>query len=198
MSTNLFHDVAARNGFTWANEPERWSYTADGGLYVEAPAKADYYQDPAGKHIVSSAPFLRLQAGVAFELTTRLGAAMKDQYDSGCLMLLADDRNWAKLCFEHNGRYPTIVSVVTQNGVSDDCNSMRVDVEKPYLRITRTNACIAFHYSEDGEAWEQVRYFGMQLPVNVHAGVVAQSPQGTGCAVTFDFLTLTESELARS
>ncbi|MBM7566904.1 DUF1349 domain-containing protein [Paenibacillus sacheonensis] len=192
MRNNIFIAEANRQSFTWDNEPERWSYTEDGGLFVLAPAKADYYQDPAGKHIVSSAPFLHRPAGSSFELTTRLGAEMKHQYDSGCLMVLADDRNWAKLCFEHNGRYATIVSVVTQDGVSDDCNSMRVDIDKPYLRIARAGACITFHYSLDGERWEQVRYFGMKLPDACRVGVVAQSPQGTGCAVEFDFLTLTE------
>ncbi|QHW33267.1 DUF1349 domain-containing protein [Paenibacillus rhizovicinus] len=194
MQTNLFGNEAAKREFHWANEPEQWSYTEEGGLFVAAPAKADYYQDPAGKHIVSSAPFLRRQAGDSFELTTRLSAAMADKYDSGCLMVLGDDRNWAKLCFEHNGRYATIVSVVTQNGVSDDCNSMRVDVEKPYLRIARAGHCFTLSYSADGEEWEQVRYFGMQLPAFCQVGVVAQSPQGSGCAVTFDFLTLTEPE----
>lgn len=46
-------------------------------------------------------------------------------------MLMADDNNWAKLCFEFNGEYATIVSVVTKNGSSDDCNSERVMVETP-------------------------------------------------------------------
>ncbi|NBD27628.1 DUF1349 domain-containing protein [Paenibacillus glycinis] len=190
MTTNLFSE-SARHALTWTNEPERWTYADDGGLLMQAPPKADYYQDPAGKHIAGSAPFLRLPAGDSFALATRVSAEMKHRYDSGCLMVLADDRNWAKLCFEHNGRYPTIVSVVTKDGSSDDCNSERVDVEKPYLRVTRAAACISFHYSTNGEDWELIRYFGMRLPAECQAGVVAQSPQGTGCAVAFDFLTLT-------
>lgn len=187
-------DNAGAIELSWSNEPANWSYTDQGGLQVEAPAKADYYQDPAGKHIVSSAPFLHVTAGSSFELTTRLTVEMKDKYDSGCLMLMADDRNWAKLCFEYNGRYPTIVSVVTIDGISDDCNSERVHVEKPYLRIVRQGNCMTFFYSADGEAWEQIRYFGMKLPDECLAGVVAQSPQGTGCLVHYEFLTLTTPE----
>ncbi|REE70545.1 hypothetical protein A8990_12930 [Paenibacillus taihuensis] len=182
--------TASAHACRWTNEPANWSYTEQGGLHVEAPANSDYYQDPAGKHIVSSAPFLHFTAGSSFELTTRLTVEMKHKYDSGCLMLMADDRNWAKLCFEFNGRYPTIVSVVTIDGVSDDCNSERVEVEKPYLRIVRQGNCITFFYSADGEVWEQIRYFGMKLPDECLAGVVSQSPQGTGCTVQYESLTI--------
>ncbi|SEM56644.1 DUF1349 domain-containing protein [Paenibacillus sp. OV219] len=187
---NVFSSANA-HALSWINEPADWTCTEQEGLLVEAPANADYYQDPAGKHMVSSAPFLQLTASSSFELTTRLSVQMKHKYDSGCLMVMADDRNWAKLCFEYNGRYPTIVSVVTIDGVSDDCNSERVDVEKPFLRIVRQANCMTFSYSADGEVWEQIRYFGMKLQDECRAGVVAQSPQGTGCTVQFDFLTMT-------
>lgn len=194
MQANLFLQQAERP-LTWANEPPGWSYTDDGALLADAPAGADYYQDPAGKHIVSSAPFLHARAGTHFELTTRLAAKMKDKYDSGCLMVWADDRNWAKLCFEFNGRFPAIVSVVTKDGSSDDCNSERVEVEQPYLRVMRAGNCLSFFYSADGDDWELVRYFGMALPDECRVGVVAQSPQGNGCAVRFDYLALEESQL---
>ncbi|WP_090641571.1 DUF1349 domain-containing protein [Paenibacillus sp. UNC496MF] len=191
MTLQLF-GKAERHRLAWTNEPPRWQFAEGGGLLVVAPPKADYYQDPAGIHIVSSAPFLHAAAGSDFALTTRLGAEMKHRYDSGCLMLLADDRNWAKLCFEYDGRRPIIVSVVTKDGSSDDCNSEPVGVERPYLRMTRAGDCVSFHWSADGEAWTLVRYFGMRLPDACRAGVVAQSPQGTGCAAAFDFLALTE------
>ena len=72
---------------------------------------------------------------------------MNELYDSGCLMLMADENNWAKLCFEFNGEYATIVSVVTQNGLSDDCNSERVLVSNPYLKITKNDQLISLLFT---------------------------------------------------
>lgn len=191
VEANLLLNLLPERTMQWMNEPSYTERGENGELIIEAPANADFYQDPAGKHIVSSAPFLYRPVTGSFVLTTRLSASMTHKYDSGCLMLMVDDRNWAKLCFEYDGEYPTVVSVVTKDGSSDDCNSERVDVEKPYLRITRDGNCISFHYSADGELWRQIRYFGMNLPSTCLAGVVAQSPQGTGCLVKIDELTLT-------
>ncbi|MCZ8519569.1 MULTISPECIES: DUF1349 domain-containing protein [Paenibacillus] len=193
MNTNLLL-AETRVGMSWTNKPEQWNFTEGGGLMIEAPPAADFFQDPAGKHIVSSAPFFHLPVDESFELTTRLRVEMRTIYDSGCLMLMSDDRNWAKLCFEYNGQYPTIVSVVTRDGSSDDCNSERVTAENPYLRITKSQDCISFFYSPDGGDWKLIRYFGMTFPSAVVAGVVAQSPKGEGCRVHYDELFLSRPE----
>ena len=109
---------------------------------------------------------------------------LKEQYDSGCLMVRASDTIWAKVCFEYFEEQPSILSVVTR-GYSDDCVSAPVHVTKPYLRIARTGHSFAFHYSQDGEKWKLVRYFRMECPEEVQVGVVAQSPIGEGTRVTF-------------
>ncbi|WP_169087169.1 DUF1349 domain-containing protein [Paenibacillus sp. PL91] len=193
MNNNLF-SPEARERMSWMNPPENTMYTEEGGLMIVAPPSADFFQDPAGIHIASSAPFLHLPVDSSFELTTRLRAEMRNTYDSGCLMLMSDHENWAKLCFEYNGQYPTIVSVVTRDGSSDDCNSERVTVENPYLRITKSQDCVSFFYSMDGEDWRLIRYFGMKCPSGLVAGVVAQSPKGDGCRVHFDYLQLSQPE----
>lgn len=189
MSSSLFHP-GTRERLTWMHEPEQWAFTSDNELVVEAPAQADFFKDPAGKHIAHSAPFLHLPAGSSFQLTTQLEVDMRHQYDSGCLMLMADENNWAKLCFESNGEFPTIVSVVTRNGSSDDCNSERVTANQPYLRMTKSGQVVSFYYSADGETWKLIRYFGMDTAFEYRAGVVAQSPTGSGCRVRFKSLTL--------
>ncbi|WP_018882922.1 DUF1349 domain-containing protein [Paenibacillus massiliensis] len=189
MGNNQF-EATERHQLSWMHEPSSWTFTQEGELVIDTPAKADFFKDPAGKHIVHSAPFLYLNVDSSFELTTQVKVDMRHQYDSGCLMLMADENNWAKLCFESNGEYPTIVSVVTQHGFSDDCNSERVNVEQPYLRITKAGRVVSFHYSVDGENWKLIRYFGMGAEGPFMAGVVAQSPTGLGCQVSFKHLKL--------
>lgn len=193
MSSNIFSSEA-RNEFKWMNEPEHWAFTERGELHVEAPAGADFFKDPAQKHMVSSAPFLFKQIEASCELTVQLQVDMHHIYDSGCLMLMADDNNWAKLCYEFNGEYPTIVSVVTKDGSSDDCNSMQVTTPAPFLRITKLGKVVSFYYSENGERWTLVRYFGVEESRSYVAGVVAQSPQGKGCRVIFQSLSIMNPE----
>ncbi|NQX67154.1 DUF1349 domain-containing protein [Paenibacillus alba] len=192
MISNLFAEET-RKKLEWLNTPEQYKFTEDGRLTVEAPSKSDFFQDPAGRHFADSAPFLYWPAGDSFEMTTRLRVDMRHIYDSGCLMVMLNERNWAKLCFEFNGQHAIIVSVVTKDGVSDDCNSERVVVENPYLRIIKQNECVAFSYSPDGANWTLIRYFGMQNSEECLAGVVAQSPQGAGCSVEFEYLAFKEA-----
>lgn len=192
--TNVFA-TETRNQMSWINEPKTWSYTDQGVLIVEAQADTDFFQDPAGKHIRATAPFLSMPVPNDFEMTTQLTVNMQHQYDSGCLMVMADERNWCKLCFEYDGKAATIVSVVTKEGSSDDCNSVEVPVTNPYLRIRKVEDCISFFYSPDGVEWKLIRYFGMPIEGEIRAGVVGQSPAGTGCTCHFLSMNVTRPDV---
>ncbi|UPK46750.1 DUF1349 domain-containing protein [Paenibacillus pabuli] len=192
--TNVFA-TEARNQMNWINEPDTWSYTDQGVLIVEAQADTDFFQDPAGKNVRATAPFLSMSVPNDFEMTTQLTVDMKHQYDSGCLMIMADERNWCKLCFEYDGKAATIVSVVTKDGSSDDCNSIEVPVTNPYLRIRKVEDCISFFYSPDAVEWKLIRYFGMPMEGEIRAGVVGQSPTGTGCTCHFLSMNVTRPDV---
>jgi len=120
-------------------------------------------------------------------VSTQVEVDMQDEADSACLLVMAEDTQWAKICFEYAYKKPTIVSVVTR-GVSDDCNSQIVEISRPFLRATRFGNCYAFHYSLDGVYWYLVRYFKMESPLKVKVGVVAQAPVGQGGRSQFGFL----------
>lgn len=116
---------------------------------------------------------------------------MLDAYDSACIMVMVDQKNWAKLCFELVNQVPTIVSVVTRQ-LSDNCISERTGKAKPYLRALRAGNCFGFHYSLDAIKWTLVRFFAMQAPTKVKIGVLGQCPVGKGTKVrieSFDFET---------
>lgn len=100
-------------------------------------------------------------------------------------MVMADQENWAKLCFELVNQVPTLVSVVTRN-LSDNCISELIGKGKPYLRILRSGNCFGFHYSLDAITWTLVRFFSLDAPTTVKAGVVGQCPTGNGTKVRFE------------
>lgn len=176
-------------GLQWINEPEQWHFDSQGALVIAAPPIGDFFIDPAGGNTKASAPFLYTVIKGDFHIVTRVSVDMRQTYDSGCLMVMSDESNWAKLCFEFFDNEPSILSVVTRN-TSDDCISGSAGTDRPYLRIARSGACFAFHYSVDGTHWKLARYFGMDIGDELKVGVVAQSPIGDGTHAAFEHLII--------
>jgi regulation of enolase protein 1 (concanavalin A-like superfamily) len=76
---------------------------------------------------------------------------------AGFLVSYADGKNWAKLAFERSPQNEhQIVSVVTQNGVSDDCVHLSLKNKSVHLRVAVEKKQTAFHYSTDGKVWNLV------------------------------------------
>lgn len=188
---NLFQHSSGKRlaaDLEWLNEPEEW-FVENGEVCMTVPPASDFFIDPAGAAVKASAPFLHTRITGDFSITAQVHVEMKEQYDSGCLMVRANETTWAKVCFEYFEEQPSILSVVTR-GHSDDCVSAPIHVTKPYLRLARVGCSFAFHYSQDGEKWKLVRYFGMDCPEEIQVGLVAQSPIGQGTQVTFSGVRL--------
>jgi hypothetical protein len=116
-------------------------------------------------------------------------------FDAGVLVVRAGELTWAKLCFELSPEAePTIVSVVTR-GVSDDCNSVVVDGNAVWLRISRLGAAFAFHASTDGAHWRLVRHFALAAGETPAVGFLSQSPLGDGCSTRFDEISFESRRL---
>jgi regulation of enolase protein 1 (concanavalin A-like superfamily) len=170
----------------WLRTPRDWRATGS-RLTIEAGAETDWFADPgAPRQLASVAPALLAEIGGDFLLGARVSVSFGSMFDAGALMLYVDDRCWAKLCLEYSPQeQPTIVSVVT-NGSSDDANAFGVSGHEAWLRIARIGPAFAFHASSDGARWQLVRYFRLDAAGEPRVGFEAQSPTGTGCAVTFD------------
>lgn len=169
--------------FKWINEPEKW-HVSDGMVEITAESGVDFFLDPAGYHVAMTAPLFYFDTEEDFVATVHIGLTMNHEFDSGCLMVMSDDKNWAKICFEYVSLEPYIVSVVTK-GTSDDSNATAIPQDTTYLRITRKGDCYAFHYSMDGIEWILVRYFDLPGSKTMKLGMVAQCPTGDTCTVTF-------------
>lgn len=188
---NVFNSLQGRKlptGFKWMNEPEEWFFS-ERGLTIQAAGRTDFFNDPAGSGVEKSAHFLYAEREGDFTFMAHVQAEMLADYDAAAMMIMVDDENWGKLCYEFTYKKPMIVSVVTQ-GLSDDCNSLEVPATGIYLRITRFEDCYAFHYSYDGEWWVLVRYFTLPASGPVKVGVVGQSPTGEGCSVQITNLNI--------
>lgn len=192
---NLLQDAAALGALTWEHEP-RWELLTGGGVRVLAPPLADYFQDPAGVHVVDSAPFLSLPVEGDFVARLLVRPTFAATWDSGCLMVRHDALHWAKVCYERTdfGSH-AVVSVVT-DGRSDDANGPDLQVEQVWLQLARVGDCFGLHYALDGRSWRMVRYAALTAPARVRVGLVAQSPAGDGTTVEFPHFSVEARTLA--
>lgn len=171
----------------WKNDPVTWQVTSANSLSITAGAKTDWFIDPAANNAPSTnAPVaLFTPDSENFLLSAKVTVNFGAMFDAGVLFLYERDDLWAKLCFEYSPQnQPMVVSVVTR-GFSDDCNSTIIDGNTVYLRVARIANAFALHYSLDGAYWNLVRYFTLGSVDNLRVGLLAQSPTGESCTVTF-------------
>jgi regulation of enolase protein 1 (concanavalin A-like superfamily) len=192
-----FHLAAIPAGLSWRHNPVAWNVGAEERLTIQAGAATDWFSDPAGATPKDDAPgALFTSRDQRFTLSARVQAAFAATFDAGALLARVSDEVWAKLCFEYSPqRQPMVVSVVTRS-VSDDCNSTPLMGDSVFLRISRREAILAFHYSLDGVVWELVRYFTLGDPAQMELGFSAQSPTGSGCAAVFSEIRYSASAVS--
>jgi len=175
----------------WLVPASRWTHPNASELTIEAPARTDFFIDPAGAAAKGDAPTWLTPVAAPATLRARVRPEFRGTFDAGVLMLYQTPTVWAKLCFERSpdGR-PMVVSVVTR-GTSDDANSSVVDSPEVWLRIGLHERSVAFHASSDGEGWDLVRHFRLtdsDSPLRI--GLLAQAPLGDGCSVAFSGVEL--------
>jgi len=169
-----------------------WLVGTDSVSTVASPG-TDFFIDPGYTDVPDA--FTRLNADRLlaalpegdFQLSAEVAVEFAADFDAGVLLIWADDRHWAKLCFEYSREQePLVVSVVTRD-YADDANAFSVEGSRVWLRIARMGHLVAFHASVDGLSWRMVRVFtfGPDLRFS-HVGFLAQSPNGVGCAVKFE------------
>lgn len=166
--------LRARPGVDWSNS------SSEADLVIATDATALVFAAPAQ---------FRLSARVRV-----LGG--RTTYDAGALVVWADERHWAKLCFEQSPQgQPMVVSVVT-NTWSDDVNSSDVDDQAVHLRVSTHGSALTFHCSSDGRLWRFVRQFRLQTWQPLLIGFMSQAPLGQECVARFDRLEFTAEPLA--
>lgn len=166
-----------------------------GEIEIAAPAGSDFFIDPMTGVEKHDAPFCYEKRKGDFAIRARVKPDFRKTYDAGGLFVYDTARKWIKLEFEKTeSGCPSVVSVVT-SGSSDCCNGERPGGEEVNLQILRRGDQWALHYSPDGKRWNMVRYFRLKMKEQVRVGIVAQSPLGRGCTVTFSGLVISENRV---
>jgi regulation of enolase protein 1 (concanavalin A-like superfamily) len=182
--------------FHWLNKSE---LKTDGNVIsIYAPEASDFFcnngavsEEGITPDSLCNAPFYYTDVTGDFVLDVKVSHDFKDTYDSASIMVMEDNDNWAKSCFEKTD-FDThaAVSVVTKNGASDDANGCNITGNTVWLRICRVNNSYSFLYSENGINYYMTRFFNLSGKETVKVGLLAQAPQGKGGIRIYENLSI--------
>lgn len=182
--------------FHWLNKSE---LKTDGNVIsIYAPEASDFFcnngavsEEGITPDSLCNAPFYYTDVTGDFVLDVKVSHDFKDTYDSAPIMVMEDNDNWAKSCFEKTD-FDThaAVSVVTKNGASDDANGCNITGNTVWLRICRVNNSYSFLYSENGINYYMTRFFNLSGKETVKVGLLAQAPQGKGGIRIYENLSI--------
>ena len=174
------------------NSVIEYKITGDNSLEINAPGHTDLFISPDGGYVINKSPRLIFKPDSDFILTAKIKPGFKSKWDAGSLLIFNDATHFAKFCFESDFKGQARVVSVVCNETADDCNSMIVDKNEIFYRITGSTKgkTFGFYYSTDGKSWFPIRTFKLDKTDNLTIGFSAQSPTGEGSSVEFSNIDL--------
>ncbi|WP_312370513.1 DUF1349 domain-containing protein [Lachnoclostridium sp.] len=176
------------NDFQWTIETQY--EVVEDEIHIYAPAKTDYFVNPADGKIVTDAPFFYKEVEGDFVLRAKVSHDFVSTYDACVLLALENEKLWAKACFEYTDLGTHSVVTVMTNERSDDANGVDVDGDEIWLQLSRKDDLFAIHYSQDGKEFKMARLCHLPMQKKIKVGLEAQSPTGNGGTRKFSNVSL--------
>ena len=167
----------------WLNESK--AIIENGEVAIQAPAYTDWFNNPVPENgvlsaPVANAPFFYTEVEGDFVFRAKVRPNFRTVYDACALMVIEDEKLWAKAAFEKSDFGTTAAVCVVTNGISDDANGCNIVQDEVWLQIVRAGDVFCTHYSLDGETFYMVRLFHLPVGKSVKVGIEAQCPAGDG------------------
>ncbi len=178
----------------WENKPVKY-YTDKSSITIFSGEKTDMFRDPNVTYNTDNAPKLMFEADSNFVISTSIEHAFISKWDGGALVLKQDSLNWVKCCFEKDYTGARRIVTVVTKGISDDCNSVKINSNKVYFKIAKAANVITVYYSLTGANWFLIRHFTFDSNKNLKVGFLAQSPTGNDCKVKFSEIKYTSKKI---
>ena len=177
----------------WLNQSA--AIEMNGEIAITAPPHTDWFNNPIPENgalsaPVANAPFLYTEVPGDFVFRAKVRPNHRYTYDACALMVIRDEKVWAKAAFEKSDFGTTAAVCVVTDGVSDDANGCNIESDTLWLQIARSGDVFCVHYSLDGEHFYMVRLFSLNAGACVKVGLEAQSPSGEGGVRVFSDVTL--------
>lgn len=166
-------------------------------LVLKSKAKSDYFNEPDGTMSYSTAPVLltKIDNSKPFTFTAKVTPTFIDTYDAGAMYVFLNKNWWFKFAFERDELKRTRAVTVRTTETSDDNNHDVIDSTSTHLKISSDTKTIGFYYSLDKKAWQLVRLFRNDYPLETWIGVSTQSPIGNGNSTIFEEFSLSQKSI---
>jgi regulation of enolase protein 1 (concanavalin A-like superfamily) len=174
----------------WEGHPVHFDTDSD-RLVIEAGHWTDLYRDPSGHHNQDNAPRLMCPVDSDFTLSAAIQPDFIGQWSSGGILLEGDSTHWIKFCFEKDYTGANRVVSVSTKELSDDCNSMALEMGKAYFTIAKTGDVVQLYCSTDDRHWYLIRRVNLGFRGPMKAGFIVQAPNPRGCRVVFSRIRYT-------
>ena len=182
------------DNWKWLNESK--AAVNEGAITIYAPGHKDWFRNPIPNangvfdDPLAEAPVFYTEVTGDFVFSAKVTPRHKSVYDACALMVIDNEKLWAKLAFEASDFGTNAVVCVVTNDYSDDCNGCDVTQDSIWLKTVRVGDVFSTHYSLDGENYHMVRLFRLPVAKTVKVGLAAQCPLGDGGDRTFDEIKL--------
>ncbi len=175
----------------WFNPPPRWA--EDGGvLEVEVAGGTDLWRQTHYGFVRDTGHIGGRTVEGDVEVSVRVSADYRDQYDQAGLALRIDERTWIKAGIEHVDGVQQVSAVVTREFSDWSVSPLADPPAELAVRLRRRGEAIEVHWSlDDGASWTLLRLAYLPPGVPALVGVMAAAPDGTGFVARFRDLRIT-------
>lgn len=154
-------------------------------ITIVAERGSDLFTNTTGSESVNNIPYVAFEPTGDFIFSVKVTAQLNSAYSGAAIVVLGDDKHWAKLLFERfqSGQLGVATTVTQIQG--DDAYHGTRETHHQYLKVARHDNSYVFYTSADGEVWEFIRHFALDIKAPAKIALAAQSPMAEALTVNF-------------
>jgi len=175
----------------WLNEPTQWS-DFDDRVMLTTEAKTDFWRKTHYGFMRDNGHFYYQTVTGDFTAEVKITGQYQVLYDQAGLMVRHDETTWLKCGIEFVEGTQNVSAVVTRDFSDWSVVPLVSPPEFIWLRMQRRSEAIEIQYSFDGHHFQMLRLAYLTSSETLQVGLMAASPQGNGCKITFEGFKITQ------
>lgn len=169
----------------WYNEPPTWQEQAN-TIQITTGAKTDFWRKTHYGFIRDNGHFYYQTVTGDFTAEVKVTGQYQVLYDQAGLMVRENETTWLKCGIEYVEAVQNVSAVVTRDLSDWSVVPLQQPPTSLWLRVQRRAEAIEIQYSLDGTRYQMLRLTHLTDATTLQVGLMAASPQGDGCDMTFE------------
>lgn len=179
----------------WYNEPATWQEQREHSvetILVTTDAKTDFWRKTHYGFIRDNGHFYYQPVTGDFVVEVKITGYYQTLYDQAGLMVRESETTWLKCGIEYVDDVQNVSAVVTRDVSDWSVVPLAQSPTSLWLRLQRQAEAIEIQYSLDGDQYHMLRLTYLSNAATLQVGLMAASPQGDGCDITFEGFKITQ------